>query len=112
MEQCPTCYQPLPAHMDVTVSLDENCLIWQGIRCDLTPNETVVAYVLQKAGREWAHIDRIMAALYGFGEQADDGVVRVYFSHIRSKLRDKQIPIEIESAGRRGGGMHKYRLKY
>ena len=112
MDKCPTCYQDLPLAVDLKVCLDENCLIWRGKRCDLTPNETVVVYVLHKAGREWVHIDRLMASLYGYREHADDAVVRVYFSHIRQKLKTKQIPIQIESAGLRGGGMHKYRLKF
>ena len=111
MDKCPTCLRVLSPSTDLTVSLDENCLIWKGIRCDLTPTETVLVHILKKSGRNWLHIDRIMSALYGFGEEAEEGILRVYFSRIRHKLRDKQIPIEIESSGVGGGGQHKYRLK-
>ena len=107
IDNCPTCFRPLPASADITVSLDENCVIWKGIRVDLSPNETVIMHVLKRGGHNWTHKERLMAALYGFGDPANDPVIGVYFSHIRRKLKDKGVPIEIES-----GGMGKFRLKY
>ena len=112
MDNCPCCFQPLPPSMDLTVSLDENCVIWKGICCNLCPTETEIMHVLAKSGPRWVHVDQIMLSVYGAGEPPSESCLRVHVTHIRRKLRDKQIPVLIECQGPRGGGTHKYRLRY
>jgi len=66
-------------------------------------------YVLQKGGHDYTDVGRIYIAVWGASDPPNDDCLRAHFSHIRSKISD--LGIQIESAGVRGGGMHKYRLR-
>lgn len=112
MDNCPCCFQVLPERMELEVSLDHNCVMWKGIRCDLSPTETEYMHVLVKYGFRWVHIDSLVEGVYGHSDHPSNSCVRVHMTHIRRKLRDKQIPVIIAHQGGGAGGTQKYRLEY
>ncbi|MGI9292557.1 MAG: winged helix-turn-helix domain-containing protein [Pseudomonadales bacterium] len=115
MDTCPTCFQELPVRADLTVSLDENCAIWKGIRCDLTRQQTAILYVLaaERPGR-WVTFDKLIADVYGvYSEPTTENNLTVQTSYLRRKLRDAGMPIAIANSwySTRGKGKQ-YRLVY
>lgn len=113
---CPTCYQMLPPGMDgLSVSLDENCIIWKRVVCQLTRTEAEVASLLADADQgKWVMTDHLIARLYGAGEipMFADKALRVHIAHIRRKLKDAGIPVTVENSHYRKAGGHSWRFKY
>jgi len=109
---CPCCHEPLPEMDMLVVSLDENCIVYKGVVCQLTPIETEIMYCLDKGAPEYTDVGRIYLAVWGASDPPNDSSLRAHFSHMRDKFVSSMVDIKIESAGVRGGGMHKYRLRY
>lgn len=110
---CPTCYRELPPGMDLTVSLEENTVIWKGICAQLRPIETEILHVLASApAGGWVVREQIYAKVYGAGEYPLSDTFKIHLVRLRRKMRDADIPVTIESSWYRGAGGHKWRLKY
>jgi DNA-binding response OmpR family regulator len=75
-----------------------------GLRCKLSPNQTVIVHILLKHQYEWVHKDQLMAAIYGGTEQPLTNVLSVAMTHIRRRFRAAELPLSIEC------NWHRYRI--
>lgn len=92
---CRTCFQMLPPEIDLTVSLDDNCVIWRGVRVRVRPAEAEIMQMFIAAQGPLGY-DCIMRGLHGHvRELPGDNSIRVHISKLRRKLRDADIPITI-----------------
>jgi len=110
--KCPCCGQPLIPSKKLVVSLDDNCILFNGYSCSLTCIETSIMYVLNQGGMEWVDAGRIFLGVYGGGDQPGNNCLSAHMSHIRRKLEAAGMDIVIESTQRHSGEMNAYRLRY
>ena len=108
---CPCCAQPLPPSDKLVVSLDENCILFDGRQCALTVTETDLMFVLNKGGMEWVDSGQIFLSVYGGGDIPSGACLRTHMTHIRHKLDAAGMDITIESTQRHSGEMNAYRLR-
>jgi DNA-binding response OmpR family regulator len=81
--------------MDLTVSLEENCVIWKGVRANLTPAEAEIMQMFVAADGLLS-CDGLMRGLHGnVRDLPGDNSIRVHISNLRRKLRAADIPITI-----------------
>jgi DNA-binding response OmpR family regulator len=108
---CPCCRQPVPEDIGLTVSLDENAILYRGNAVRLCKVETEIMSVLEDSHPGWASKEHILARVYAHGEHPQDKTIGVHLTHVRRKLRDGKLPIDIQNSWYHGGGGHAWRLR-